>query len=206
MGHLDDPQHLTKLSRAKLGALFSQGREEEELYGSFYTRFMGCVTGISNFKDRLTRARSEKDMSSVSDEAFALLLLENSHDRWLDIFKSAEGKVHRRRNEGKRQWESEVRTKFTDGGIKYNEKGKGFKGWNNAGIERFNELFDIVKNDRRNHLAFIHQYLTLERKKSMETRLKSTVKTIRVDARNELEDTPSDAVASDDSSSDNEDI
>ena len=148
-------------------------------------------------------------MSTVSDEAFALLLLENSKDRWMDIYKSENGKVHTKRNQKKQQWELDVPTAFTDGGIKYNEaqkkkKKKGFKGWNEAGILRFNVLFDAVKTDRRKHPNFIHTYLTMIRAKTEETQPQTVSKTIQTDARNELGGMSNDVVASEDSSSDNE--
>ena len=207
---MDDHKHLTEVSKLSLKALVTRGRSDEKLYQAFYTRFVRCITGKSKFKDRLQMARSEQEMSTVSDEAFALLLLENSQDRWLDIYKSENGKVHTKRNQLKRQWESDVPTAFTDGGIKYNEgqkkkKKKGFKGWNEAGILRFNVLFDAVKSDRRKHPDFIYTYLTMMREKTEETKPRSiSPKTVRTDARNELGGTSNDVVASDDSSTDNE--
>ena len=142
-------------------------------------------------------------MSSVSDEAFAMLILENSYDRWSDIFVQARGNVNPVRSGRVKVWESRVRTKFTDGGIHYrkdedrkqvddnDEKskgvaGRGHKGWNKEGIARFNQLFDDIAEDRRNNPAFIQELLKRARSKAEGGKGNKLAKQRALPARNEL--------------------
>ena len=130
------------------------GREDEAKYREVYLRFVPCITGKSVFANRLLTATKEKDLCTRSDEALTLLLLENSYDRWIDIYKKADGKVSKRRLDKNRQWHSDVRTLYTDGGIMYRlnshntTKPSKSKGWTNEGIERFNVLCTKVRFDR----------------------------------------------------------
>ena len=106
-------------------------------------------------------ATKENDLCTPSDEALTLLLLENSYDRWIDIYKKAEGKVSKRRLNKNRQWHSDVRTRYTDGGIMYQSnhdtnKRSNSKGWTDDGIDRFNELCSKVSCGRR--MVFILNY------------------------------------------------
>ena len=129
------------------------GRINEEQHKQVYLRFIPCITGKSAFSNRLLTATKESDLCTRSDEALTLLLLENSYDRWIDIYKKAEGQVSKRRLNKNRQWHSDVRTKYTDGGIMYRSnhdtnKRSNSKGWTDDGIDRFNELCSKVSCDR----------------------------------------------------------
>ena len=112
-------------------------------------------------------------MCSISDEAFALLLIENSYDRWMDIFKTHGGNAGRRAPGAysEKQWVSDVPPKYTHGGIIYKEAAvreraaKDVKGWSNEGIRRYNALFHEVKKDRKEHPTFITNLLNSIRQK-----------------------------------------
>ena len=72
--------------------------------------------------------------ATVSDEAFAILIFENNFDTWMDMGITKCTKT------------SKVPRKYTNGG---NFKGKiatsqHNKGWSDAGLHRFNQLFDLV--------------------------------------------------------------
>jgi hypothetical protein len=98
-----------------------------------------------------TTASTDNFLSTVSDEAFALLLLENSYDRWFDLYTSNPEGVMQQRGIKQRHFQSDVPTLYTRGGIKYNKyqsKEGEKKGWSDGGIIRFNELFEMVKRDR----------------------------------------------------------
>ena len=55
-------------------------------------------------------------------------------------------------------------TLYTQGGITYDktEKSRKTKGWSDEGIERFNVLFEKVKQDRKKHPDFIVDWLNLK--------------------------------------------
>jgi hypothetical protein len=129
------------------------GRRDHDQHRQVYLRFVPCITGKSAFANRLLVATKESDLCTRSDEALTLLLLENSYDRWIDVYKKAAGEVSKRRMNKNRQWHSDVRTRYTDGGIMYRSnhdttKCSNSKGWTNEGIECFNELCSKVSCDR----------------------------------------------------------
>ena len=79
--------------------------------------------------------RTVSDYVSISDEAYTLLLCENVYEKWLKIKPTQAGTVR-----------NIVRGKYTDqeNGAS-NEK---FKGWTAEGIERYNQLYQNVKQNR----------------------------------------------------------
>jgi hypothetical protein len=140
---------------------FLEGRTNQEAYALFFDRFIKCMGKKTTWSARLADAKSEKGICTKSDEAFALLLLENNFDRWIDIFDRNDGNVAVRRGQKKRKFESDVPTKYTKGGHVYldTNKTKEEKGWSSTGIERFNSLFDKVQVDRNSNPSFIKTWL-----------------------------------------------
>jgi hypothetical protein len=115
-----------------------------------------------------TNAKDVKhSLCTISDEAFALLLLENSYDRWLDIFCNNKGAVMQRRGVKQRAFQSDTPTLYTKGGIKYDKTDmrQSVKGWSDEGIARFNVLFEQVKRDRETTPLFERRWLA-ERNKA----------------------------------------
>ena len=136
----------------------------------FYNHFLPCVLKKSVFEHQISVATNDTTLCTVSDEAFALLLLENNYDRWVDLYRFQQGDVAPARRGQKRQkMESDVHTKYTKGGIVYDksEKTNAPKGWSPAGIRRFNELFDKVKKDRKSNKTFITMWLAVRRASRM---------------------------------------
>jgi hypothetical protein len=135
---------------------FLVGRIHVEAYTVFFEHFVPCALKKTEWERRIAMAGTHTEstdhfLSTVSDEAFALLLLENSYDRWFDLYKSNEGGVMRQRGVKQRRFESDVPTLYTRGGIKYDKyqsKEGEKKGWSDEGITRFNQLFEMVKQDR----------------------------------------------------------
>jgi hypothetical protein len=135
---------------------FLKGRIHGEAYTVFFEHFVPCALKKTEWERRIAMARTHTEstdnfLSTVSDEAFALLLLKNSYDRWFDLYTSNEGGVMRQRGVKQRRFESDVPTLYTRGGIKYDKyqtKEGEKKGWSDDGIMRFNELFQMVKRDR----------------------------------------------------------
>ena len=62
-------------------------RSNQNVYKTFIAMFMPCVTKKSRWDKKLASARGirEDELYTNSNEAFALLLLENSYSRWIDV-------------------------------------------------------------------------------------------------------------------------
>ena len=157
---------------------FLKLRENEDLYKEFYRFFLKPVVGKATYIDRIfdETTKKEKHLSTVSDEAFALLLMENSYDRCVDLYISnnfcAPSIQRGVRSNQARSMGSEVKTKYTSGGIFYKTKDdsgnlvrrpEGNKGWSKEGLQRFNELHTLVGKDRSNHHTFLKAFLKEER-------------------------------------------
>jgi hypothetical protein len=129
-----------------------EGKKNEEAYSAFFEHFLPCATKKMMWDRRIAKAVSNpnskkyKSLCTISDEAFALLLLENSYNRWLDLFLNNKGPVMQQRGVKQRGFQSNVPTVYTRGGIKYDKTDmtQSVKGWSEEGIARFNALFDQV--------------------------------------------------------------
>jgi hypothetical protein len=114
------------------------------LYFNFIEFFIAPVVGKIFYKDNCCE-KMVSEFISVSDEAFALLIFENSYETWCDMLKTNNTK-----NSG-------VFCKYTNGGSSTgrNASSRRYQGWNAEGIKRFNVLFDLVKADRtKSHARF----------------------------------------------------
>ena len=94
-----------------------------------------------------------QDLTTVSDEAFMLLLIENNFDVWVEEAK-------KKAEEAPSNGEKSVR--------KYTMEGnKGSKGWSTLGRKRFSDLYMKVmndrENDRKNNYAAERSLMTLYR-------------------------------------------
>jgi len=148
---------------------FLQLRKHPQAYLVFFKHFIKCITRKSVFESNIRKARTYDDICSISDEAFALILLENSWHRWMDIHtKDSSALLPRRglRTQGKVT--SMIPTKYTKGGYKYDPLSpfetaptsySKRKGWSAEGIQRYNELFDQVEADRQAHPEFLNSLL-----------------------------------------------
>jgi hypothetical protein len=56
------------------------------MYKVFFDSFLPCVIKKSVFDHQVSVATNDRTLCTVSDEAFALLLLEKSFDCWQDIY------------------------------------------------------------------------------------------------------------------------
>ena len=155
---------------------FLGGRTHPEAYTVFFERFVPCAIKKTEWERRIARAGTgteltDDSLASISDEAFALVLLENSFDRWFDIYTSNEGVVMQQRGVKQRRFESDVPTLYTRGGIKYDKyksKDGEKKGWSDEGITRFNQLFEMVKHDRTANSNFEADWLKARRETQAE--------------------------------------
>ena len=114
-------------------------RRDPKVFYVFCDNFLSWVCGRNLWKKRWT-VETVSQIATVSDEAFALLLLENSWKKW-----TAEG-----RNEEDGEDENSVDTEGNQ--TRWTKNGRSavmYKGWSREGIERFNELYSIVMEDRK---------------------------------------------------------
>ena len=204
---------------------FLKGRQSVDTYTLFFDTFMPCVTKKSSWITQIAKAGIKKDakgvvcLCTVSDEAFALLLMENSFDRWLDLYRQGFGnaKQQQHRRSKDRGFHSNVSPLYTSGGIKYEstEGAQSFKGWSDEGRLRFNALFDYVKQDRQANPSFETNWLESRREKQEALKKPSKERHQAVMTRSELFDSEdeeevnqtvdnNDATAADDSDSDND--
>jgi hypothetical protein len=125
--------------------------------------FVQQVVSIRVWKERLKRPLEDiNDLCTVSDEAFAILVLENGWKNWVDCFLLADGEFKRKKRKRKQRdgtyqeldeetkkqnaaLESKVPYKYT---THRSNSQANFHQWSSEGIKRFNELYDIVKARR----------------------------------------------------------
>ena len=149
---------------------FLQLRKNPQAYLVFFKHFIKCITRKSVFENNIRTAKTYDDICTISDEAFALLLLENSWHRWMDIHtKDSSALLPRRGSRPHEKVKSMIPTKYTKGGYKYDLEGmfesrptsySRRKGWSTEGIQRYNELYDQVEADRQAYPEFLKALLT----------------------------------------------
>jgi hypothetical protein len=144
-----------------------EGRKNEEAHSAFFAHFLPCATKKILWDRRIAKAVSNSNskkyqsLCTISDELFALLMLENSYNRWLDLFLNNKGPGMQRRRVKQRGFQSDVPTLYTRGGIKYDKTDmtQPVKEWSEEGIARFNALFDQVIADRAENPTFERRWL-----------------------------------------------
>ena len=173
-------EELCKLRRAET-------EREQEAFFWFFGEFLECVCGARHWGkqkehqliSKATLIGTREKIVTKSDEAFALLLYENYIDKWKkqgnieddedeqyeDCAEEDEKKeddddsVHSAGSQKKKTISKAVRGKYTchnNGTMKYG-------GWSDQGMTRFNELYDLVKEDRRCRQAAAMEKEFLER-------------------------------------------
>lgn len=116
-----------------------QGASKSSLYTSFFLyHFLPAVVGKNKWK-RQCAERSVSKIATISDEAFCIVLLENNIDYWGEVMMEKATNLP----------ESETRppSKYTFFGEKTSTRK--FAGWSKAGLQRYNDLQDMVKKDRK---------------------------------------------------------
>jgi hypothetical protein len=102
-----------------------QARENIEDFTLFCDTFLSNVVGRNTYNSKVGEARMSK-IATVSDEAFALVCVENSIERWKD-------EVSNQTKTNKSKWKPSKYTANPSEARKYG-------GWSLEGIRRFNEL------------------------------------------------------------------
>lgn len=134
--------------------------EVNESYIFFCQHFLKCVVGIQNFNRQLKQQYPLSKIATPSDEALALLLLENSEYRWKREFElkqqhhpqvgSSSANANNTINVAE---ETVLPSKYTNNGYNKHQRGytRRYKGWTREGIERFNTILALVRQDRHDH-------------------------------------------------------
>ena len=131
-------EELCKLRRAET-------EREQEASFWFFGEFLSCVVGKRQWSvqkkyqliSQATMTGSSEKLVTISDEAFALLVYENYKDKWTKQGNEQPGQLVQ---SGKKV----IRGKFTiqnSGTCKYG-------GWSHDSMKRFNELYNLVVEDR----------------------------------------------------------
>lgn len=144
-------------------------RRNYNAYAVFYTHFVSTIVGKRLFKTRLATITEGEEIATVTDEALALLGIENSVARWDDIFDKSNGTIRRiRKGEAyPEEWKSTILPMFTgtakaDPDVDLQTEDKR---WSQAGIRRFNALRKLVLDDRNKNPDFARRWLLDQRQK-----------------------------------------
>ena len=135
---------------------FMEMRKNGRAFRQFCDNILPCIVGRAKW-DKVVAGKLVSKMSTGTDEAWGLLLLENSWDLWEQMADAPSGKVMPKDRKA---------TKWTnlEGKPKKNE------GWGDKGIPRFNELMHSVLADRAANKDVEEEYLR-ETKEKMEGQL-----------------------------------
>ena len=91
------------------------------------------------WKHIVANAESDDDITTISNEAFVLIVLENNWDQWLEIFRMNDGNLVSSHGRGKRHTKCNIQPKYTQvGGISSMQEEESVdmdNGWTNEGIE-----------------------------------------------------------------------
>jgi hypothetical protein len=124
-------------------------QEEIDSANWFFAEYLECVAGKKGWgKEKYFQTvskavdRETNDiLVTVSDEAFALLMLENYREKWILRYEEA--------CSGRRNTDKRIDGKYTSSVKGHTE----FGGWSRKGIKRFNALCDLVEADRSSEMA-----------------------------------------------------
>jgi len=130
-----------------------QKRENEKCFFLFCENFLARVVGITSWRDSCTKS-TVSEMATVSDEAFAYLLVENYWSTWSAV------DLEKYQKESTFEKGSVKKKKRTATFGKYTQNAYGakrFGGWTRDGLIWFNELYAEVKADREKNGIAIEQ-------------------------------------------------
>ena len=108
-----------------------------DIFEDYCDNFLSVVVGVSEWKEKAHRDLISKFVTP-SDEAFALVSLENSYDRWL-----AEANA---KDDGNAEVANWPERQFTN---KMEGNGRKFQGWSQEGLTRYKTHMDLVKRLRK---------------------------------------------------------
>ena len=144
---------------------YRMNRANKEAMKVFVTRFLSHVIGRTAFRKK-QHVMLVRDMATVGDEAFTLLMLGNHWEYWakhsMMDYMQEKMAANRRRDEAedvqrerKRKEREEKMGKWTMN----KREAKRFRGWSKEGIKAFNDYGEMVKKTREEHPEFDNEYL-----------------------------------------------
>ncbi len=113
-----------------------QKRENQDCFFLFCDNFLSRIVGISVWREGCQK-KKDSEMATVSDEAFAYLLVENYWDYWSNL------NLQDYKSDVTYDKESNKKIKRTATWDKYTKSAYGarrYGGWTTSGLLRFNEL------------------------------------------------------------------
>ena len=115
--------------------------KSKEALEVFYDLYVRAVVTTKRYNNRLMYSDLAPNMmlSTISDDAYALLTLENNEDVWLERWENEGG------DEGNEEKDNQDDNTATASETKYTET---YKGWNNDGKRRYNALYDMFREFR----------------------------------------------------------
>ena len=72
---------------------FLDMRQSSETYEMFFSFFIPSIGHCTYWKHMVANAKTDNDITTVSNEAFVLLILENNWKRWLEIYRKNDGNI-----------------------------------------------------------------------------------------------------------------
>jgi hypothetical protein len=88
----------------------SKAEGTQKLMKYSFDTLLPCVIKKLVFDRQVCVATNERNLCTISEEVFVLLLLETSFDGWLDIYQLRKGEVTPKRGQKLRKFESDVPT------------------------------------------------------------------------------------------------
>ena len=126
-------------------------RDNKKAFTQLCDNILPCVVG-KNVWDKLVDQTIVSKIATATDEAWALLVMENSWDLWKQMADAPDGRVEEKER---------METKWTQAGNSARKN----EGWGDKGIPRFNKLMRTIGPDRVRNSAVEIDYL----KHKMET-------------------------------------
>ena len=106
-------------------------RNDAETFAIFCNAFLSCTVGKVTYKEKVMEERISSFVT-ISDEAYTLLYLENCYDRWLAEANGLQEETH-----PEKKWTSAPQSATL------------YKGRNEAGIHRYNDLVTSITDQRK---------------------------------------------------------
>jgi hypothetical protein len=177
-----------------INKIWQEGRRKAKMYEIFFYDFLPCVIKKSVFDCQGSIATNDRTLCTVSDEAFAMLLLENNFDRWQDIYQLQKGEVSPKGGQKRREFESDIPIRYTEGGIVYDKtvKNNDPKGWSTEGMKRYNGLYAMVKEHHKTNETFTIHWLAKRKANLLDAFQTQKRKRLQQQARIELLDSEDD--------------
>ena len=143
-------------------------RENEESFEIFVKHFLKPTYSKKWNHQVVYRRKKIKTIGnivSITDEAFVLLILENNWERWIDINNQSKNKYIPSKRGREKPKVSSIMPKYTHLQVKNanaeRNEDQGCKGWRESGIQRYNELCELVQ-DNRKHFVDVDKSLLEE--------------------------------------------